>query len=265
MATLIRGRVAGAEAGAHPRIARRRLRVERARRRRNRPLLLLVVLTIGAIAAILVAVSPFADVDRVIVVGATHTGDDAITAASRIHAGDALVTVDPAAAARRIESLPWIASATVDRRFSGEIRISVIERVPVATVGHGVRRLLVDRDGHVLGEAVGDERLPSIGSVRPSDVVGSRLRDSQALLAGVATAIPAGASDTVLAMRSTGGEISILRTDGIVVRLGDETEIRTKIDAVGAALAAYRPGEVLAVDVRVPNAVAVTTTLPTGT
>jgi len=82
MATLIRRGGDDAISHAHPRIARRRLRVERSRRRRNRPLILLIVLTVAAAAAIAFAASPLADVDRIVVEGASHTGDSAVLAAS---------------------------------------------------------------------------------------------------------------------------------------------------------------------------------------
>lgn len=246
---------------AHPRFEERLRTLRRRRRRRNLPLLVLVVLTIVAILALLFALSPRASVHRVTITGADQTGPDIVAAVAGIENGTPSVSVNGAAIARRIEELPWVANARVDRSLSGDVSIRVIERVPVATVGYGAQRMAVDRDGRILAPADHQLNVPSIGGLRPADTVGTTVRDRQRTVAALVATLPTEATTDLLSIRDDGEGLQALRADGITVRLGDATEIRAKFDAVAAALTAYDPSEVATIDVRVPNAVAVTTTL----
>lgn len=62
----------------------------------------------------------------------TDPGD--IVAAGGIERGAPLATAHLDVAADRIEALPWVAEATVRRRWPGTIRYRVVERVPAAAV-----------------------------------------------------------------------------------------------------------------------------------
>lgn len=250
-------------ARAHPRFEERLRILELRRRRRRRPLLVLLVLTALMNLGILIAVSPLADVDSITVTGGERTGADIVEAVAGVSLGDPLVGVDVGAATRRLESLPWVADATVERTRSGAVHIAVIERVPIATVGHGTVRRAVDREGRVLAAVSGSSSLPSIGSVRPEDVPGATVREGQQVLAGIVATLPEAAREGLLSLSNTDGELTAIRRDGIVIELGDGTAIREKFDAVDAVLAHYETSELAKVDVRVPNAAAVTTTLRT--
>jgi len=258
--------------GAHPRMVERRARVARARRRRNRPLVALIVLTVAAIAAVGVAASPVLDVDRIVVSGANRTGVDVARAASGIRGGDALVAVDAADAERRLEALPWVAGATVERRGPGTVEITLIERAPVATVGFGRDRLLVDREGRILGAAADRAGLPSLGARRLQDVPGAHVRDRQRELAEVVAVIPADSIGTVASVTEVDHDLRVLRSDGITVVLGDRTRIRAKFDGVRRTLAelTVRPqaglgvAEIAELDARDPSAIQITSTIPPG-
>lgn len=246
---------------AHPRFEERLRALRRRRRRRSIPLLVLVVLTILAILALLIALSPRAAVHQVTITGADQTGPDIVAAVAGIENGTPSVAVDGGAIAARIEQLPWVANARVDRTLSGEVSIRVIERVPVATVGYGAQRMAVDRDGRILARADDQLAVPSIGGLRPADTVGETVRDRQRTVAALVATLPTEVTGQLLSIRDDGEGLRAIRADGITIELGDDTEIRAKFDAVAAALTAYDPSQVAAIDVRVPNAVAVTTTL----
>ena len=51
---------------------------------------------------------------------------------------------------RQLEKIPWIEKATVMRVLPDELRISVVERTPVALVRHGQQIGLVDANGVLL-------------------------------------------------------------------------------------------------------------------
>jgi len=75
------------------------------RRRLRRVTLVLAVLALG-VAAAAATQSPLLDVDQVTVAGTGHTPEQAVRRAAGIRTGDALVSVDPGAVARRVEELP---------------------------------------------------------------------------------------------------------------------------------------------------------------
>ena len=77
---------------------------------------------------------------------------------------DPILLFDVAAARARLESLGWIESATVSRRFPGTIQVSLVERRPFALWQHEGAVALMDRAGVVIAGARIEEfgRLPLI-------------------------------------------------------------------------------------------------------
>ena len=88
----------------------------------------------------------------------TRSGD--IRRAARVSTGDPLLLVNLGAVRARVEQLPWVKRATVQRDLPGRLRITVTERTAVAWSRRSVDRVtLVDATGRVLG----DERQPPPG------------------------------------------------------------------------------------------------------
>jgi cell division protein FtsQ len=137
-----------------PRIEERRSEVEReAGRRRWRIVLIVVGVLVAIGAAFLVVHSPFLDVDRVKVTGASHVSERAVRGAAGIDRGAPVLFVDTAAARHRVERLPWVASAGVSRRWPGTVAVTVHERVPVAySMRDASRGVLIDGTGFVIAE-----------------------------------------------------------------------------------------------------------------
>ncbi len=65
-----------------------------------------------------------------------------------------ILLVDTVAVRQQIEGLPWIKTASVQRAFPSELRISVEEYRPVALWVHGGRTRLIDTNGAVVGSNV---------------------------------------------------------------------------------------------------------------
>ena len=61
-----------------------------------------------------------------------------------------MASFDVNAARERLQGMGWIASARVERHLPDTIRISVVERVPVAVWQHKGKFLLVDAAGSSL-------------------------------------------------------------------------------------------------------------------
>jgi cell division protein FtsQ len=89
-------------------------------------------------------------IDRVTVEGRRETPAEVLIAAVEHEAGDPILAVDADALRLRLEELPWIHSATVERKLPGEIRLTIEERVPMALWQRDGRYHLVDRYGDTM-------------------------------------------------------------------------------------------------------------------
>ena len=92
--------------------------------------------------------SPLLAVRKVSVRGATHAREGDLIARSGLLAGQNILRVDLAAAARGVESSPWVISASVSRRLPIAVEVEVIERKPAAKIVLGAS-YLVDVEGQV--------------------------------------------------------------------------------------------------------------------
>ena len=234
----------------------------RGRRRLQCVLAVLVVVTIAA-GTVALARSSLLDVDHVRIVGATRSGDTLARRATGIPRGRAMASVDPSAAVARLERLPWVADAKVDRQWPGTVRVHLVERTPVATVGPARARVLVDRTGRALGSAAAaDQALPHLSGA--TSRVGSRVGPVRRRLAAVVGSLPQDLRNQVAqATIATAGSTFVL-DDGIAVRWGDDHRSQAKADALRAIL--RQPGRptIAVIDVTVPGAAAVTGKTGTG-
>jgi cell division protein FtsQ len=89
-------------------------------------------------------------VRNVLVEGRAETKAAEILEALEAERGAPLLAIDVAAAKQRLERLPWVKSAVVERRLPDTLRVRVEERKPFALWQHGKRLALIDRDGAVI-------------------------------------------------------------------------------------------------------------------
>lgn len=80
---------------------------------------------------------------------------------------------------KQLEQIPWIERATVMRLLPDQIRVSVVERKPVAFTRHGQQIGLVDADGVLLSMAPGTMAarhysFPVVTGIDPGDPASSR-------------------------------------------------------------------------------------------
>ncbi len=90
---------------------------------------------------------------RITVDGRVFTPREDLLAALDLRLGEPMLEIDPAILKQRIEKLGWVRSAAVDRRLPGEIHIQLTEAVPAALWQNGGRFQVIDRAGHLIGEA----------------------------------------------------------------------------------------------------------------
>ncbi len=135
-----------------PRLRQRRIEVRREEGRRRLRRLLIAVGVLAALALVWAfTYSSFLDVDHVVVSGQAHTTEAEVRGAANIGRGEPMVYLDAAGAARRVEALPWVASASVHRSYPGTVHVDVVERVPAVAEplqAGGFR--LIDGEGHAI-------------------------------------------------------------------------------------------------------------------
>lgn len=95
-------------------------------------------------------------VDDIFVEGRSRTPRDQLLAALNVKRGDAILAVDLAAAQKRIEEIPWVRTAAVERRLPDQIHILITERSPIALWQNKGRYFLVDREGQIVGDQIDD-------------------------------------------------------------------------------------------------------------
>jgi cell division protein FtsQ len=118
-----------------PRIRQRRAAVTRREGRRRLRIVLVLLLVVLALVGVWFLLHSRLFVARVVtVVGSVHTPTAEIVSVAGLSHDPPMIDVNPGATAARLERLPWVSVATVSRRWPDGVRITVVERTPVATV-----------------------------------------------------------------------------------------------------------------------------------
>lgn len=94
-----------------------------------------------------VAQATGAVVERIVVSGAVYTGKDELQAALGLKKGDSLVGFDAGSARARIEALPWVRLAAVDRVLPDGVNVVIYEHVPLARVVAEGQIWVINKDG----------------------------------------------------------------------------------------------------------------------
>ncbi|HYG87622.1 MAG TPA: cell division protein FtsQ/DivIB [Azospirillum sp.] len=198
----------------------------------------------------------------VAVAGRTATEPALILKTLGIGRGDPILDVDLTDAKARLERLPWVATASIERHLPDTLYIRLTERQPMAIWQHDRKFTVIDREGRPLADAAelarnGNrdvERLPQvIGSDAPGQV--------QKLLAAL-DRVPT-ISKRLKAATWVGDRRWDLTLDnGVVVKLpegGMPTALRqlNDMNATGKVL----DRDVVAIDLRQPDRMVLQTTV----
>jgi cell division protein FtsQ len=100
-------------------------------------------------------------IGNVQVEGRERASREAVLSAIAVTRGTPILAVDPADAKQRLEAVPWIRSASVERRFPDTLHIRLVERQPLAFWQRHGKLALIDRDGVVIPT----ERLDQFGNL----------------------------------------------------------------------------------------------------
>lgn len=187
-------------------------------------------------------------VSNIDVEGRETTDAATIMAALAADRGTPILAVSPSRAKQQLESLPWVRSATIERRLPGTLIVRLSERHPMAVWQHDGKLELIDRQGEVI--AVKDlgrfAKLPT--------VVGERAAGHTAALLEMLGREPALAARVSAAVRVDNRRWNVRIDNAIDVLLPEE-------DPAGAwaRLAAFESHnnllkrDVQTVDMRLPD------------
>jgi cell division protein FtsQ len=89
--------------------------------------------------------------------GRNRTSLASLRGALQIKKGDSLLAADPWRIKRRLEALPWIRTATVERRYPGTVIVTLVERNPIARFRDRASTVLVDETGELIRVAAEKE------------------------------------------------------------------------------------------------------------
>ena len=173
-------------------------------------------------------------VERVAVQGASPEVAVQVRKALAPAVGESLLGIDVAELTRRAETVPMVASASIDRAFPHVLEITVVPEVPVAVLRQGSSSWLAAAGGRVVDELGKGERagLPRVWLKRDVEVrVGERLAGLQ-LRAVDAVAPLAGRPlpRAVASVVATEDELTLALRSGLELRLGDARDLAVKLE-----------------------------------
>lgn len=247
-----------------PRMRSRRIGVLRDAGRRRLKRVVLVLSVAALLVALAVATrTPLLDVDRVTVTGTERTREDDVVRLAAVERGTPLVSVDPGAVARRVEELPWVASARVRRSWPSTVKIQVTERIAVAVVQvTGERAAVVDADGWVVSiesrsaDAPTDPAGPLVLTGIDERVAeGERLDDEARAALAVASALAERMPGAVSAVST---DLDAELVNGGSIRFGSVEHLDAKVTAARTVLDDVDTTCLELLDVRVPGSPALT-------
>ena len=217
----------------------------------------------GAALAVWVAFfSPLMAVDEVNLSGAKRTTAADVARVVGLDSSDNLLLLNTDEVANAVKALPWVKSATVDRKLPGTVKLTITERSPVMAVAIGQQRYLIDRRARVLEATESTEGVPVLAGLRTSlPRAGDRLSSTQLTSALEAfNAMPRKLQRDVQAVFApTVERITFQLSDGVQVRYGAAEDMGSKNEVLKVLLSRLRlegRGPVY-IDVRVPTSPAV--------
>jgi cell division protein FtsQ len=127
-------------------------------------------------------------IQKIEITGQSATSEVDIIHAIGIGPFPSLVTFDVDAGRAGIATLPWVKQATIKKLYPDTLQIAVVERQPFAIWQHDDKLALIDRDGAVITDDIGEDyaKLPFV----VGDGAAPRAGEYAELIAGVPSLQP---------------------------------------------------------------------------
>jgi cell division septal protein FtsQ len=175
--------------------------------------------------------------------------------------GRSLVAVNGDSVAQRVDGLPAVRSATVDRAFPHGLKIRIVPEVPVAVLRRGADSWLVSARSRVIAAIprAGYRKLPRIWLPSRTQLTkGAFLADEPGALAArsLAAFVGSGFPSRISFVRALDGQITLGLRGGLEIQLGAPLDLPLKIAVARGILpllALPRAGGPDYLDVTVPE------------
>lgn len=187
-------------------------------------------------------------VTDVVIEGRANTPEPLLRAAIGINKGDPILGFSLEETRERIETIPWVEHATIERRLPGTVVINLQERRPFAVWQNQGKFVLVDRNGQIVTNQDVTEfrRLPLIvglGAPSAAAVLLDALQDRPALAEKVSASVRVG--ERRWNLRMTNGTDVMLPEGHVVVALDRLIQLQQDHAVLDRPLAA--------IDMRLPD------------
>jgi cell division protein FtsQ len=235
---------------------------DRRRREISQRRFLYGVLVVGAVIALVWGAvafwqAPIFTIDSVEVSGVHHLAKSEVLSLAAVSPDETLLRVSPRRVESRVKTSPWIAEATVTRRFPHTLDVTVTERQPFALVdAQGAGQWLVTADGYWI---VAKTKESTAGIVPIKDVSGLRptsgttansrvLLNALAVLSGISPQLRA---KTKSVSASTVEKTMLVLKNDVQIAIGDSEDIQKK-DLIARGILS-REKRVVYVNVRITD------------
>lgn len=199
--------------------------------------------------------APLLPVKVIEVTGVSRLTSESVLASAAIPAGATLLKLPKSEILTRLGANPWVAEASLARILPGTVKITVVERTPIALVDAGGAELwLVAADGHWLSRRSAEDTVavPTIREAPGAVPIAGKVTGSKELLNALAVVTGLspelrGRVKTVSA--STVDKTTLTLADSIQVLVGGAEDIDKKDEVVLGILA--REKKLVYINVRV--------------
>lgn len=165
--------------------------------------------------------------------------------------GESLISVDQGELLQRLEALPTVRSARIDRAFPHTLRIAIVPERPLAVVESGEDAWLVSAAGRVL-KTVDPEgtQKPVVQTVPGVNLETGTTVDAEDVRASLAALrqVPARFPERVELARTEDGVVTLVLADGLEVRLGQARSLALKLAVAARVLRSMGADKVAGVD-----------------
>jgi cell division protein FtsQ len=158
-------------------------------------------------------------INDIAIEGRANTPEPILRAALGVSIGDPIIGFSLEQARMRIEKLPWVAHATVERRLPGTIVVALSERRPFAIWQNQGKYVLIDRDG----QPVTDEEVARFRDLPL--IVGPGAPEAARVLLDALTDRPAIQTRVVAAMRISERRWNLRMKNGTDILLPEGHEV----------------------------------------
>jgi cell division protein FtsQ len=224
-----------------------------------------VLMIVAAALLLLYAAARFSSLfalEKLELSGGGPAAREQVRATLRPLLGTSLIALDQAEVRRRLEALPTVRSARIDRAFPHTLRITLVYERPLAVVESGEDAWLVAAEGRVI-RAIDAEKArgrPVVqaeagSSLAPGATVQSE--DVRTALAALRQ-LPKGFPERVESASVSGGAVTLVLAEGMEIRLGEARSLALKLAVAGRVLrsmSADDAGALAYLDISVPERV----------